>query len=216
MHTINDKAMLENYIQSNPLFSHISSLELELFLIKYEKGELVGSPYSPLKNILFVAEGNLQIYDISEDGRKRPVAVSSRGALLGDMEFCGKSRESFFAEADTDVVCIAVPMQQARDVLSKDTQFLLFLSNSLSDKLEMAGRLNIRSQTVREKVLFYMNNVYPDGILCGIEKTAMELNCSRRQLLRVLSELCEENEIMKIGKGKYCKFKYEQLSLFPD
>ena len=203
MKIINDDQMLKRYISKNELFGHIASLNLEFSVFSYDKGEFIVSPYQPLGHILFVAEGTVRIYDISEEGRQTPVGLASDLMMLGDMEFCGCANDPFFAEAVSDVICLELPLSESRRILNQDIRFLQFLTGVLAEKIENIGLFDIRTQTVKERIIFCMENLWPDGTLNGMENTAVQLRCSRRQLLRALHELCEAGEISKTGRGQY-------------
>ena len=40
-------------------------------------------------------------------------------------------------------------------------------------------------------------------VLEGIEHATLRLRCSRRQLQRVIKDLCDQGLVVKVGKGKY-------------
>ena len=44
---------------------------------------------------------------------------------------------------------------------------------------------------------------FPGMDFSGVEKMAMQLHCSRRQLQRVLKKLLEEGRLVKLAKGSY-------------
>ena len=62
--------------------------------------------------------------------------------------------------------------------------------------------MDVAAATIEERVVLYMQAT-PGRELWGIENAVLQLRCSRRQLQRVLSKLCHENRIEKIGKGRY-------------
>ena len=203
MKFLNDPAHLESIISRHELLKHLYSLPLNFSRLQYEKGEFITSPDKPIENLTFVVKGSIQIYDISPEGRKIPLTLDTGLTMLGDQEFCHRGSIPFFVETETRTLCVSLPLEASREVLDNDIPFLHALADSLSAKLEDFTRTETRVQTVKEKVLFYMENVYPDGILNGIDSTAVQLRCSRRQLQRVLKELCESGEIKQAGKGKY-------------
>lgn len=59
------------------------------------------------------------------------------------------------------------------------------------------------AETVEQRVLLYLKNISPSNKLEGIDASALKLRCSRRQLQRVLTKLCQSGQIEKTGKGKY-------------
>ena len=203
MRIIDDQKLMQTFIEEDPLFIHLQAGGLPFSLFYYEKREIVETPVTPTKNLLFLVSGQLQIYDIGSEGEKTPVGLVDSRSLLGDLEFCRKAQEPFFVETLTPVYCLALPIESQRSVLERDPEFMLFLAYSLAGKLERIGQSEIRAKTVRERVLHYMKYVSPDGVLKGMEKASMQICCSRRQLQRVLSGLCASGEIRQIGRGTY-------------
>lgn len=203
MKKINDRNLIRKLLTQNHLTSHFTTTDLPFLLFSYEKGELITAPFEPLSHLLFVTEGTIQIYSISEDGKKSPIALADTRTLLGDLEFCQKVGEPFFVEAVTNVLCLALPMSACREMLSEDTKFLRYLADSLANKLASSAHLDIRTQTVEKRLLFFMKQVWPNGTLNGIENAAVQLRCSRRQLQRCLRKLCGKGIIIKKQKGEY-------------
>ena len=203
MEVINNPIRLQQFIDRSSLLKHLESLDLEFLLLRFTKGEFLQTPNRLTEYLLFVEDGLIQIYDISSEGRKTPIALESELTMLGDIEFALGSGEPYFVEAATEVTSAALSINETREVLKQDVPFLQFLTESLAMKLKRSGQFDTVAQTVKERVLFYMEDVYPEGILKGIENTAVQLQCSRRQLQRALKELCDEDEIEKIGKGAY-------------
>ena len=67
----------------------------------------------------------------------------------------------------------------------------------------LEGKVEGVEGTVEDRLLRYMHDFCSDGIMNGVEKTMYMLRCSRRQLQRALSCLCEDGQIERIGKGRY-------------
>jgi Mn-dependent DtxR family transcriptional regulator len=57
--------------------------------------------------------------------------------------------------------------------------------------------------SLEERLLFYMEKRCEGQILQGVEKAASSIQCSKRQLLRILKRLTEEGIVVKTGKGRY-------------
>lgn len=205
MEVIENPEKLQQIIERNSLLIHLQTLNLEFLLLHYQKNEFILSPDQPVHYLLFIAEGLIHIYDISSEGKKSPVTSETGQTLplLGDIEFSLRSGEPYFVEAVTEVTAVAIPIAASRQVLNQDVLFLQYLTTSLATKLKRAGQIDIEAQSVQERVLIYMENIYPNGILRGVDNTAMQLRCSRRQLQRVLKDLCASGKIKKIGRGTY-------------
>lgn len=203
MKLINNKEVIDKWIKENNILDYFDMKDLSFTLQEYEKGELLASPEFPLKNFLFLVDGIIQIYGILNDGSKTSVNLITKPALLGDVEYCGNSNSTFFVEALTTTTCLALPMDKYREQLYLDVKFLHTLLSSLVEKIRLYSNEDIETQTVEKRVLFYMENIFQNQELKGIEAATIQLRCSRRQLQRVLKKLCDEKRIIQTGKGKY-------------
>ena len=59
------------------------------------------------------------------------------------------------------------------------------------------------SSSISERVWNYMQFKCDNGVLKGLEKTALRLHCSERQLQRIMHEFQSNGMIKKIGRGTY-------------
>ena len=87
--------------------------------------------------------------------------------------------------------------------IGNDRRFLHALLRSFTQKFELFTAIHSESETVEEKVLFYLSQMCPNQEFKGVETAAFQLGCSRRQLQRVLQDLCAQQKIKKLGKGWY-------------
>ena len=63
--------------------------------------------------------------------------------------------------------------------------------------------MDIARQTLKEKVLLYLEKEAPDQTIHSVNEAVIFLHCSRRQIQRVLKKLCEEGKLQKLGRGCY-------------
>ena len=207
MKIIKDETIIHRHIQQVDLLKKYEYRKQDYSLFYYERGEVITSSLHPLEHLMFVTEGHYQIYDITPEGNKTPMGLSSPHALIGDIEFSSDTYEPFFAEAATDLYCIALPFRSWKETLNQDADFLRLVNRSLAAKLEHISYMDIRKKTVEERLLFFLEYVFPDRTMQSVEQAAVMLRCSRRQLQRVLRNLCEAGTIKKTGKGKYMLVK---------
>ena len=145
----------------------------------------------------------MSIYYITEDASVRPISKAGTGILLGDMEFSGMEKGLYYVEAAEKVICLAIPFQENRSMLENDPIFLRFVLTQLAEKLSLSSQLDVITQTLEEKLLFYLSNVEPNHEISSVSQTLQVLHCSRRQLQRVLKSLCDNNILIKKGRGCY-------------
>ena len=200
---IRDKKQVEYWLQKGHIRENFDTENLPFSVCRFEKGEYLTRQGGRLAELLFLIEGEVQIYGIREDGSVTPVNRHEAPVLLGDAEFVMGGASSLFTEARTTVICAALPMEPYRAELDRDVKFLHLLLRSYAGKFHTMATLEASAKTIEERVLLYMRHVCPNGEIGGIETALLLLRCSRRQLQRVLKKLCEENTVEKVGKGKY-------------
>ena len=201
MKVIPDKILLESYFAQQQ--AHFQTRPPAYFLAEFKKGELLNGSMKPLEHFFIIVRGSVSIYDLTEDGGIRYINKSGAGTLLGDMEFSGAYRKLFYAEAAEDTLCIAISFRENQNVLEKDPVFLRFVLEQLAQKLSYSAILDASTQTLEEKVLFYLRIVQPNHEIPSITEALQPLHCSRRQLQRVVKKLCDEELLVKTGKGRY-------------
>lgn len=201
MKLIQDKAMLERYFQEQQ--ENVRQRPPVVYLVEFQKGELLNSPLFPLNCFYIIVKGSVSIYDLTEDGAARYIAKAGSGTLLGDMEFSGADKQPFYTEAAEPVLCLSMPFRENQAALENDPVFLRFVLGQLAQKLSRSAAMDAAKQTLEEKVLFFLRKVQPDHAITSVNHALQPLHCSRRQLQRVLKKLCEEGLLQKTGRGCY-------------
>lgn len=203
MKRILNQAYILSLLEKVGVQSYFDTPDLAFQAFCYEKGEYITAPGQILDWLLFISQGTVRIYGIHENGALLPVDHLKKPDLIGDLEYIENGHSHFFAEASTQVICLALPVSAYRAQLDQDVRFLHTLLNSYAYKLKIFSAINITSVSIEERVLLYMKTACPQHELNGIERATLQLRCSRRQLQRVLCKLCREHQIQKIGKGHY-------------
>ena len=201
MREIRDKERLEQFYAKQQV--HFSKRQPVVKLAEFEKGEILNDPLQPLTQFYILVKGSVSIYDLTESGSIRYISNAATGALLGDMEFSGAGKLSFYIEAAEKVLCLSLPFRENRHVLENDPVFLRFVLRQLAEKLSLSAVMTAFAQTLEERVLFYLKKVQPEHEIVSVDHALQPLHCSRRQLQRVLKKLCDEGLLVKTGRGRY-------------
>ena len=117
--------------------------------------------------------------------------------------FDGGGSEVVFAEVTEKLTCIAFSTCRYRDVLLKDSEFLFILAKSLTNIIDKITMQNASLPSLQERAYSYMLYKCEDQRLKGVEKAAIHLHCSPRQLQRILNSFVKNGTARKIGKGTY-------------
>lgn len=124
---IRDKKQVEYWLQKGHIRENFDTENLPFSVCRFEKGEYLTRQGGQLAELLFLIEGEVQIYGIREDGGVTPVNRHEAPVLLGDAEFVMGGASSLFTEARTTVICAALPMEPYRAELDRDVKFLHLL-----------------------------------------------------------------------------------------
>ncbi len=203
MQRIHDKKLCRELFSQLRLDEIFTSAELDFEIHKYNKGEMINQPSEAQDYLLFIISGEANIYAISEDGRLIPRLGVKEGGSLGTVEFFGGRKPLFYVEALTEVECLALSIKKYKEELSADNKFLHFIISDLTEKIHFVSQIELPTVDTRERLLSYLNNETTNQRFKGMEQMAGKIGCSRRQLQRVVVELCEEEVLEKIGRGEY-------------
>lgn len=69
--------------------------------------------------------------------------------------------------------------------------------------MQMLATFDAAPASLKERVLTYMQYRCGGNELRGLERAAFHLNCSSRQLQRILNQYEADGIVKKIGKGSY-------------
>lgn len=203
MERIYDKKRIAAYIAKSKYHAVLDSLDVEFYLIKYEKGEFVSSPFQ--KECLFqiVEQGSINIYFIRDDGTRYSLSNGTADYFLGDMDIFYPKSSNIYAEAAENLTCISFSIEKYRKILLSSNKFLQLMCNSLSAKIGAMTTMDVAPASLRERVISYMKYKCDDETLKGIERAAFHLHCSARQLQRILNQSEAAGLVEKLGKGTY-------------
>ena len=202
MERIYDKKKIAVYIAKSKYHTVLDSLNIDFYLIKYEKGELVSSPFQNELLFQIVEQGSINIYLIRDDTRYS-LSTGTTDYLLGDMDIFYPKSSNIYVEAAQRLTCISFSIEKYKERLLSNNKFLVLLCNSLSAKIGEITAIDAAPASLTERVLSYMKYKCNDQTLKGIEQTAFHLHCSARQLQRVLNQSETSGLVKKLGKGTY-------------
>lgn len=203
MKRIYDKKKILNCIIKSKYSSVLRTLDIDFYLIKYEKGELVCSPFQ--KELLFqiVEQGSIDIYFIRDDGTRYSLSNGTADYFLGDMDIFYPKSDNVYAEATENLTCISFSIEKHREILLSNNKFLELICKSLSHKIGTMAAMDASPSSLTERVMSYMKYKCEDKTLKGVEQAAFHLHCSARQLQRILNQSEAVGAVKKLGKGTY-------------
>ena len=198
-----DKALIETYLKQTKHNPIMCGLQEHLFVAQYEKGEFVSMPLQQVHLFQIIIKGTISIYFIRDDGSVYSLATGKENDLLGEMEIFQHQPNNVYAEANDDVICLALSIEASKGTLLKNCQFLQLICESLTQKMESITTLDAAPASLKQRVLTYIKYKCSQGELKGLQQAAVHLNCSSRQLQRILNQYEADGTVIKTGKGTY-------------
>ncbi len=203
MKIIQDMQKIQKYTDRYTLLEQMHREGFVFQMQQYDRHELVTRADMKIKYLQFVVSGTIQIYGVRTDGTQFPVGRGDGFTILGDVEIMGPEKSMFLVEAMTEVICLAIPFEEKKEELLSCNILMRYLLASVSDKMVRFMDSQAQGADLREKLLYYLQNECENHEICGIETAIYALHCSRRQIQRVLSQLCTEGKLIHAGRGKY-------------
>ncbi len=203
MERIYTKAEVDACIARSKYHSVLASLDLEYYLIKYEKGEFVSSPFQKERLFQIVEQGSLNIYFVRDDGTHYSLSNGTADYFLGDMDIFYPKSNNIYAQAVESLICVSFAIEKHRDRLLSSSKFLELICKSLAAKIGAITTIEAAPASLMERVLSCMEYKCRHGTLKGIEQAAFHLHCSPRQLQRILNQCEADGVVKRLGKGTY-------------
>ena len=203
MERIYDKKNVDACIAKSKYHAVLDSLDIDFYLIKYEKGELVSSPFQNEALFQIVEQGSLNIYFVRDDGTRYSLSNGASDYFLGDMDIFYPKSNNIYAEAAESLTCISFSIEQNKEILLSNAKFLELICVSLASKIGTMTTMDAAPASLTERVLSYMKYKCNSETLKGVEQAAFHLHCSARQLQRILNQCETAGLVEKLGKGTY-------------
>lgn len=203
MKEIKDKELLEKYIKAYKIDEFFDTQGLPFRLYEYERGEMMNIAHPSGDYLKFIVKGEWDLYYDANDGSRYLVSHSGGFCVIGDTEFCIGTESNRWQEVRTTVHSVEFATAHLRETLMNDNRFLRFLLRNLTEKLLRYPQIQESASTLEERLIYYMRCECQDQMIHEVEQTAFRLNCSRRQLQRVLKKLVEKEILVKKSKGCY-------------
>ena len=198
-----NQTLVDAYLRKTGYDSVMGDFHDRLWIAEYEKGEFVSTPLQTERLFQIVVNGSLSIYCIRDDGSVHSIASGQADYLIGEMEIFSRQASNVYAEANEDLICLAMAIEENRAELLNNAAFLRMICGSLTAKMESLTTIEAVPADLNQRILTYMKYRCSHNEIRGLERAAFHLNCSSRQLQRILNRYEAEGIVSKIGKGAY-------------
>lgn len=209
MKKIEDSFVIESYYNElNMQKIFINNMQSNMKLLKFDKHEYLSREDEELEYLLFFIQGKAKVFKTLPNGRNLLLAFYNPFRVIGDIEIVKNQSATGTIQALSTCYCLAIPMEKARQELTKDRKFLKFTCESLAEKLaavSMNSSINLLyplenrlASYINESIVYGRNeeDLYIDFDE-NLVNIAELLGSSYRHLLRTFNTLCKKGVLIK-------------------
>jgi len=202
---------LQVHLRKIPLLSQLSDEELarvkaDIRIRGYTKREVVLHKGGSGDGLLFLLAGQLQVIDITEDGRAIGLRMLVPGDFFGEIALINNSTRSASVVATSDVLVAFLPAPTAMHLFSHSPsvaqQMLQHLAMKIQRDSEFRALLSINNTTKRIYSFLLLQRKQADGQdlvdnLPTHQDIANMINTSRETVTRALLTLSQQGIVRK-------------------
>jgi len=200
------------YLEQVDVFQHLTQADLEAInhqtrMVEYRADHIFFMPDDPSEVLFILKRGRVQLYRMSEDGRKLIVSILHPGAIFGHMAMIGQQLHHTYAQAlDDCLICVWQQEEVARLLRQRpDTalQFMEAIGQRLIQVEERLAQATFKHMPERlASLLLQLDNQHGnDGTIKGYthQYLADMLGTYRETTTQILNEF-KQNEIVELGR----------------
>ncbi|KYQ82458.1 Crp/Fnr family transcriptional regulator [Acinetobacter sp. NRRL B-65365] len=217
MKTVNNRELVQNYIDRFALSRYLSPILLEnLQLKQLGPGEYLVAQGGSLNHLYLLVMGKLQVENYQKNGSCAVFSIERAFSVIGDLELFLDNNIGTVSTvtAITKVDILEISLSKIEQYAFNDPAFLSFICMQLSKKLYASTQLLTNATLpALTKVRKYLSvRAETEGSVIHLEKRdsiAALLGISTRQLNRILNDLSElniihfKNKTIRILNTKY-------------
>lgn len=205
--------MLQVHLRKIPLFAELSEDEMlrvkaELRIREYEKRDIVLHKGGSGDGLLFLLSGQLQVIDVTEDGRAIGLRMLAPGDFFGEIALINNSTRSASVVALSKVLVAFLPAPTALHLFSHSpsvaSQMLRHLAQKIQRDSEFRALLSINNTAKRIYTYLVLMQQKPpvEGAppvvnLPTHQDIANMINTSRETVTRALASLVQQGVVQK-------------------
>lgn len=208
-----EKQLLQVHLRKIPLFAELSEEEMarvkaELRIREHEKREIVLHKGGSGDGLLFLLSGQLQVIDVTEDGRAIGLRMLAPGDFFGEIALINNSTRSASVVAMTKVLVAFLPAPTALHLFSHSPPVAALMLRHLAQKIqrdsEFRALLSINNTAKRIYTYLVLMQQKPSvpGTPAVVnlpthQDIANMINTSRETVTRALASLVQQGVVQK-------------------
>ncbi|MBR1865869.1 MAG: transcriptional regulator YeiL [Lachnospiraceae bacterium] len=154
--------------------------------------------------LYYLVSGRAKLYLTHDNGRITLINFLGAPCFLGEMELLDEEKYSDGVKAITECVCYAIRINECRERLLNDTEFLRYLCRFLSRKAvgNTANYSRNQSYPLKNRMASFILETAVNGMYRERHTEVAEyLGVTYRHLLYVIAELVQDGTLIKTESG---------------
>lgn len=140
--------LIEFYVDKYKMKDILSDdLIEELALFNFKPREYVIRMHEPLRRLYFFVEGKAKVFMTMENGKSLLMRFYKPFEMIGDVEFACYQHHICYLQAISSVTCLGIEIESVRKRIESSAKLLLFICNSLGQKLATFNTASAINQT---------------------------------------------------------------------
>lgn len=177
---------------------------LEYDVVHYDMHETIIQYDEPISKLRYMVSGKAKIYMVHEDGKRSIIHFLRKNEYLGELSLIGIEKHPKHVVAMCDCTCLTVDMHKAKEVLLRDADFMLKMSQYIGQKLLDRTWFNAKSLNyeLKHRLAAYILLAENKGYYKEKHtETADFLSVSYRHLLQTIKDFQSLGLLVKSGRG---------------
>lgn len=203
-----------NIIKKHPhIYRYLKSCPYEILnkweIVQYEKGKVILKQGVVYDSFFIIVEGKVDIFTMSDDGKRYSQAIYSSGNFIGELEIFDHLPFICSAETISTVKLLKLNRKYFLEWINQDMpfchNFMKYLCRQFYSLSEKAGKDAL--YPLKNRICDYLiNNIENDNIVpakVSIDKDLLssQMAVTSRSINRILNELAKK-DILKIENNK--------------
>lgn len=215
MKKIYDKDTIDFYIRTTSFRKYFDKDFVEYAeLLFFEKNEYLIKEGEISPYLLFMVKGKVVYSSISEAGNTIIFGSTKSSKIFGEASSIWNEIPENSVKALAPTYCLAINLDNYRDLLLNDIHFLRHICKILSDRLKNANKsyaFYLSTNAENRLASFILQNQQNGVFENSLVSTSEVIGVSYRHLQRVISSFCDKG-ILKKEKRKYLILKKKKLN----
>lgn len=210
---------INEYIQNKNLSNIITNeIKSKIFIKTFSIDEVIINSKNKVINLYFIIKGKVEISYSTSSGKHLFLNHLINGDIFGEVEYVNKCDAIYDVVTKEETSVLVFPFNIIDEFLFDNVYFWRLICLETNKKIFKTNKLIIANKSLNLKS-FFINYIIQNNFeiyFQSLQELSINLNCSYRNLSRIIKELLKENVIIKdkhyikvINKSKFLSFAEE-------